>query len=230
MGWGACLPYHRDAGRCGSMERARVLIADDHDGVREGIVALIAAEPTLMLVATASDGREAIARAREHAPDLIIMDISMPRLDGIAATHRVREALPDTRVLGLSTHREWSYVEAMLRAGAAGYVLKHSAPVVLVLAVQAILAGETYLDPALGPRPAALSAALTRPVPEVVLSDTERSILQLVAQSYTNQEVAHQLTLSLAAVVALRAQAMEKLGLCSRVELVRYAAAQGWLG
>jgi DNA-binding NarL/FixJ family response regulator len=193
-------------------------------------VTLIAAEPALTLVATASDGREAVARAREHAPDLIIMDISMPQLDGIAATIQARQEMPAAKVLGLSTYREWSYVEAMLRAGAAGYVLKHSAPVALVPAVQAILAGETYLDPALGPRPAAPLAALTHPVPEVVLSDTERAILQLVAQSYSNREVAQQLTLSPAAVVALRAQAMEKLGLRDRVALVRYAVAKGWLG
>lgn len=212
------------------MEPARVLVADDHEVVRQGIATLIAAEPALTLVATASDGLEAVAHAQAHVPDLIVMDISMPRLDGIAATRQVREVIPAAKVLGLSTHREWPYVEAMLRAGAAGYMLKHSAPVALVPAVKAVLAGETYLDPALGPRPTAPLAAVIGPVPEIVLSDTERTILQLVAQGHSNGEVAHQLTLSLAAVAALRAQAMQKLGLRDRVALVRYAVAQGWLG
>jgi DNA-binding NarL/FixJ family response regulator len=118
--------------RCSVMERARVLGADDHAVVRHGIVALIAAAPVLQVVGTASDGLEAVERAREHRPDLIVMDISMPRLDGITATRQVREAIPATQVLGLSTSQGWDYVEAMLKAGAAGYVLKFSAPTVLL--------------------------------------------------------------------------------------------------
>jgi DNA-binding NarL/FixJ family response regulator len=209
----------------------RVVLADDHPVVREGLCRLLNAEPDMEVVGEASNGEEACRRARELKPDVLVMDMSMPLLNGAEATEIVRRDSPRVRVLVLTVHEERLYVTQLLRAGATGFVLKRSAAAELVRAVRTVAAGGTYIDPAVagGVVEGYLdSQTSTEQTPET-LSERERDVLQRVSIGFSNKEIAAELELSVKTIETYKARAAEKLGLKTRVDIVRYAAQQGWL-
>lgn len=214
------------------MSKIRVLLAEDHRTVREGFKLLLAAQPDIEVVGEAGDGRAALQFAQELAPEVVLMDLSMPEVSGLAATERLRELCPEVRVIALTRHTDRAYLQQLLKAGAAGYVLKQSDPAVLLQAVRAVASGGNFLDPAITGK--ALEGYFGRKagggsVAEVNLSDRETEVLRLIALGYSNKEVAARLSLSVKTVEAHKANAMRKLDMYSRIDLVRYAMLQGWL-
>jgi len=214
------------------MGQLRIFLADDHTMVRMGLRALINAEPDMHVVGEASDGGEALAGVIEAQPDLVVIDIVMPRLGGLEAIPHLLARTSRSRVLVLSVHEEASYPRQAIEAGASGYVLKRSAATVLIEAIHAIMAHHLYLDPALGKTVITElmrhHSSLTLPLPPL-LSEREAVVLRLIAQGYSNKEIAFQLDLSVKTVETYKARALEKLGIGSRVEIVRYALDHGWL-
>jgi len=212
----------------------RVVIADDHAVVRDGLRALVDAQPGLAVVGEAADGDEAHRRACELAPDVLLLDLSMPGGGGADAAERIRKDCPRVRVLALTMHEERGYVTRLLRAGAAGYVLKRTASAELVRAIRAVAAGGTYVDPSLagallaepGPR---WEAAGARPAGAAELTQREAEVLRLVARGHSNKEVGAALAISVKTVETHKANAMAKLGLAGRAALVRFALDQEWL-
>jgi DNA-binding NarL/FixJ family response regulator len=211
--------------------RIRVLLADDHAVVREGLKNLVSGEADIEVVGEARDGAEAVSRATELRPDVVVMDMSMPRMSGAEATRRLRQTCPSSRVLVLTVHEDQSFLRQLLSAGAAGYVLKRAAGDELIHAVRAVASGGTYLDPAIAGK---LVGQFVEGAPAGVhgdreLSERESEVLRLIAQGYSNKEIAAQLAVSVKTVETYRARSMEKLGLESRVDIVRYAIRRGWL-
>lgn len=211
------------------MPELRILLADDHAVVRHGLKALIQAEPDLKLIGEAADGETAFQEAVRLRPDVVVMDISMSRLSGAEATRRLKNTCPEIRVVALTAHEESGYVRQLLEAGATGYVLKRAAAHDLIQAIRTVAAGGVYLDPAVAGRVVEEYVGPKSAVPEAELSGREGNVLRLLAQGYSNKEIAAQLELSVKTVETYKARAMEKLGLASRVDLVRYAMQQGWL-
>lgn len=214
-----------------SGSKIRIVIADDHGIVREGIRMILASQEDFEVVGEASTGREAVELARHMKPDVVLMDISMPDLNGIEATRRIREELPSVQVLGLTMHEEENYVFQMLKAGGAGYVLKRAASEDLVAAVRAVHRGEAFLYPS-------VAKLVVRDYLERAgrqeqdtsldgLTEREREVLTLIAEGLTNQEIAQRLFISVKTVQTHRAHIMEKLNLHDRTELVRYAIRKG---
>lgn len=215
------------------MRKLRILLAEDHATVREGLKMIVNAQPDMTVVAEAADGREAVARVHESSPDIVVMDVSMPRLNGLKATAVVREQCPRTKILALTRHMETGYLKELLHAGASGYVLKQSSSASLLNAIRAVAAGGTYLDPAIAER-VVNGYGISRQVPSsgdtaVGLTSRESEVVRLVAAGYTNKDVAGRLGVSVKTVETHKANAMQKLGLHSRIELVRFARVQGWL-
>jgi DNA-binding NarL/FixJ family response regulator len=208
------------------MKRIRILLADDHAVVRQGFKMILGAEPDMEIVGEAANGREAVALAEEVRPDVVVMDVAMPELNGIEATRRLAASVPHARVLALSMHKDSVYVREILRAGARGYVLKESIAGDLVKAVRAVAAGEGYLSPAVS------NAVLddyrrhvTNPIDP--LTSREREVLQMLAEGKTNKEIAAVLSLSVYTIDAHRGRIMEKLNVHSINELVRFAVRNG---
>lgn len=209
-----------------------VFLADDHMVVREGLKTLISAQPDMAVIGEAGDGESALQQIQDYRPDVVIMDISMPELNGIQATERLKQRCPEVKVLVLSVHDDTSYLRQMLAVGAAGYILKHTAADALIQAIRIVAAGGLYLEPSLAEhvvgryvrRPAAATELLG-----AELSEREREVVQRVVQGYSNKEIATQLNLSVKTVETYRSRALEKLGLTSRSALVRYALEHGWL-
>jgi two-component system response regulator NreC len=193
------------------MGTINVFLADDHMVVREGLKTLIAAQPDMAVIGEAGDGESALQQIEDCRPDVVIMDISMPELNGIQTTERLKQRCPEVKVLVLSVHDDTTYLRQMLAVGAAGGL---------------------YLEPSLAEhvvgryvrRPAAATELLG-----AELSEREREVVQRVVQGYSNKEIGTQLSLSVKTVETYRARALEKLGLTSRSALVRYALEQGWL-
>jgi two-component system, NarL family, response regulator NreC len=204
----------------------RILLADDHALVRHGFRMILAAQPDMEIAGEAGNGREAVELAEKLKPDVVVMDVTMPELNGIEATRRLIELSPRTRVLALSMHKDNVYVREILRAGARGYLLKDSADADLLAAVRAVAKGEGYLSP--GVSDAVLSdyrRHVTDPLD--LLTTREREVLQLIAEGKTNKEIATSLNLSVYTVEAHRGRVMEKLNLHSTGELVRFAVRSG---
>jgi DNA-binding NarL/FixJ family response regulator len=207
-------------------KKTRVLLADDHSVVRRGFRMILSAQQDMEVVGEATNGREAIDVSERLQPDVVVMDVSMPELNGIEATRRISERSPRTRVLALSMHKDSVYVREILRAGARGYLLKDASDADLVTAVRAVARGEGYLSPAVSE--AVLSdyrKHVTDPID--LLSSREREVLQLIAEGKTNKEIANTLHLSVYTVEAHRGRVMEKLNLHSTGELVRFAIRNG---
>ncbi|HEU0122797.1 MAG TPA: response regulator transcription factor [Bryobacteraceae bacterium] len=207
-------------------KKIRVLLADDHAVVRQGFRMILGAQTDMEIVGEAGNGREAVQMSDQLQPDVVVMDVAMPELNGIEATRRITEAAPHTRVLALSMHKDSVYVREILRAGARGYLLKDSIDVDLLAAVRAIAKGEGYLSPAVSD--AVLSdyrKHVTDPLD--LLSSREREVLQQIAEGKTNKEIATSLNLSVYTVDAHRGRIMEKLNLHSTSELVRFAVRKG---
>ncbi len=204
----------------------RILLADDHSLVRHGFRMILSAQPDMEIAGEAGNGKEAVELAQKLKPDVVVMDVAMPELNGIEATRRLIELSPRTRVLALSMHKDAVYVREILRAGARGYLLKDSADADLIAAVRAVAKGEGYLSP--GVSDAVLSdyrRHVTDPLD--LLTSREREVLQLIAEGKTNKEIATSLNLSVYTVEAHRGRLMEKLNLHSTGELVRFAVRSG---
>lgn len=204
----------------------RILLADDHALVRQGFRMILEQQPDMEIVGQAGNGHEAVELAEKLKPDIVIMDVAMPGLNGIEATRRISGSLPRTRVLALSMHKDSVYVREILRAGARGYLLKDSGDADLVAAVRSIAKGEGYISPAVS------DAVLTDYRKHVtdpldLLTSREREVLQLIAEGQTNKEIATGLNLSVYTVEAHRGRIMEKLNLHSTGELVRFALRNG---
>jgi two-component system response regulator NreC len=205
--------------------KIRIFIADDHAVVRAGLRALLKEDPALELVGEASGGVEAVELAGQLKPDVLVLDLSMPDLDGISVTRKVKAALPGTRILILTVHEDEALLREAIKAGASGYILKRAAEAELISAIQTILRGDLYVDPsmlrALLDEKQAVTSNNTGQVEP--LTPREVDVLKLIVVGYTNKQIAEQLTLSIRTVEGHRANLSEKLGLHSRVELVRYA-------
>ena len=215
-----------------TQRRVRVLLADDHVTVRYGLKLLINAEPDMTVVAEAGDGDEAVRKALETKPDVVVMDISMPDMNGLAATRALKQAQRDILVITLTRHTDDAYLHELLRAGASGYVLKRSAPTELLHAIRGVAAGGQYVDSTLTSR--VTSAFMARPAGGTgkqapALTDREAQVLRLIAAGYGNKEIGAQLTLSAKTVDAHKTNAMRKLDLRGRIDIVKYAVLQGWL-
>lgn len=210
--------------RPGSM--LRILLADDHAVVRRGFRMLLSAQPDIQVVGEASNGREAVEMAVALQPEVVVMDVTMPELNGIEATRRIARDCPRVRVLALSMHKDAVYVREILRAGARGYLLKDSGERELLAAIRGVSQGQGYLSPEVSE--AVLDdyrKHVTNPID--LLSSREREVLQMIAESKTNKEIATALSLSVYTVEAHRGRIMEKLNLHSIGELVRFAMRNG---
>lgn len=213
------------------MSRLRILIADDHTLVRQGLRKILEAQPGWEVVAEAGDGREAIQQALELVPDVVILDIAMPRLNGVEAVQQIVRRAPNTRVLVLSMYVDEAYVTRAVRAGALGYLLKDSADVDLIRAVTAVSNGKSFFSPAVARiildeygRQLTERGATDR---YDTLSEREREVFQLIAEGLSNKEVAEVLHISPATVETHRARLMEKLDVHSTAELVLCAVRKG---
>ena len=213
--------------------RTRITLSDDHPIVLAGLRNLIKAESDLELVGEAMTGNAALKLIREAKPDVAILDISMPELNGILVARRLAEELPSVKLMVLTLHEDRAYLKQALDAGVRGYVLKRSAAENLVHAIRAVVVGGLYVDPAIVDRVfeknssrGGRSAASTA-MPQ--LTDREAEVLKLTALGFTNKEAARRLDVGLKSVETYRARGLEKLGLKTRADLVRFASAQGWL-
>lgn len=213
------------------MNKLRILIADDHPLLRRGLRALLDAEPDMEVVGEAGDGREAIDKAESLKPDVVVMDIAMPNLNGLDATREIRKRRMDCQIVILTAHAQERYLFPVLQAGGAGYVVKNAADSELVEAVRTVARGDVFLYP--GATKLLLEDYMRHIHVGVererydLLTDREREVLRLVAEGYTSQEIANQLTLSPKTVETYRARVMEKLDLQHRSELVKYALRVG---
>jgi DNA-binding NarL/FixJ family response regulator len=210
----------------------RVLLADDHATVRHGLKLLIDSQPDMRVIGEAADGNSVIQQAEALNPDIVVMDISMPGLNGLVATRTLKRLRPDLTIVALTRHDDQTYLKDLLRAGASGYVLKQSAPMEFVRAIRAVAAGGVFLDPAMTSRVA--DGLLAGRADVAVqssdnISERESEVLRLTAIGNSNKEIAAQLGISVKTVEVHKANAMRKLGLTGRVDIVRYAVLQGWL-
>jgi DNA-binding NarL/FixJ family response regulator len=210
----------------------RIVLADDHPIVLSGLRNLLNQERDFKLVGEATSGAEALKIIRESKPDLVVMDISMAEPNGIAVSRRIGQELPSVKVLILTFHEDRAYLQQAIDAGVGGYLLKRSAAENLVPAIRAVITGGLYVDPAIANRlfesaPKQGGGLRDGRLPE--LTEREESVLKLVAQGFTNKEVAARLGVGVKSVETYKSRGVEKLGLKTRAELVRYAAVQGWL-
>lgn len=224
------------------MARIRLMLVDDHEIVRTGLKSFLDAQESLQVIAEASSGREAIERSRQLHPDVIVMDITMPEMDGLEATRKLKAILPECNVLALTIHEDKEYLFEMLAAGASGYITKQAAAAELVEAIRCVASGNVYLQPALArwlledyrrllthyrqnARPA--DADLTKARGLEVLSQRERQVLEDVAEGLNNPEIGEHLGISPKTVARHRERIMHKLRLHSSTELVKFAIRTG---
>jgi len=215
------------------MERMRILLAEDHKVVREGTRRLLESQPDFEVVGEASDGIEAVELAKKLKPEIIIMDVSMPRLNGIEATRQIKAIYPNIAILPLTGYDDDEYVFALLEAGAAGYLLKDSSGEELIEAIRQVMTGEPVLHPKIMKK---VLNRLRSPVEEQapqaageVLSDRETEVLRLAAQGMSNMEIADSLTLSVRTVQTHLRSIFNKLGVGSRSEAIVFGLKKGWL-
>lgn len=213
------------------MSKIKLLLVDDHEIVRAGLRMLLQAQPDMEIVGEVNSGRAAVAKVKELTPDIVLMDISLPDIDGFEATRQIKRANPDVAILALTMHESDEYFFRMMHAGASGYVPKKAAPTDLVSAIRVVHGGDVFLYPS-------VAKALVRDYMGRVaegedrasldgLTDREQEVLTLIADGLTNQEIADRLTISVKTVERHRANIMGKLNLHSRTELVKYAIRKG---
>jgi two-component system response regulator NreC len=208
----------------------RLIIADDHGVLRAGLIALLNDEPGMEVVGEADDENSAVSLAVEKRPDVVLMDLSMPNTGGIEATRRIKQLVPEARILILTVHEDKSLMQEAIRSGAMGYILKRAVKSELINAIQAVMRGELYLHPAMARllfmEPQAPSPHTVKFIPEA-LTAREIEVLRLIAQGYTNSQAAEMLCISVRTVEYHRSNLTAKLNIHSRVELMRYAEENG---
>lgn len=212
------------------MSKLKILLADDHKAMREGLKLLINAQPDMEVIGEADDGQSAWQQAQDCQPDLVVMDVSMPNLNGAKATEKIKQAYPTMKILALTAHEDRSYVSQLLQAGASGYILKVAAATELINAIRTVSSGGVYLDPTV----AGKVLNTYRQPPKGIgrrqtLTEREEEVMRLFAGGYTNKEIAAQLDVSVKTIETHKTNAMVKLELRSRAQVVRYALSQGWL-
>lgn len=215
------------------MAKVRVLLAEDHETVREGLKLILNAQTDMEVVGEAENGQEAVSRTRALAPDVVVLDISMPRLNGLKATQAIKECCPQVKILTLTRHADDGYLQQLLRAGVSGYVLKQSRSTELLHAIRSVAAGGKYVDPSIADkllgdyrtRQHDVTTVGTKPS----LTPREEEVLRLIAWGYSNKEIAGRLELSVKTIETHKANAMHKLGMASRIDIVRFALLRGWL-
>jgi DNA-binding NarL/FixJ family response regulator len=214
-------------------KKLRILLAEDHATVREGLRLILNAQPDMEVVAEAEDGHAAVAQASKLRPDVLVMDVSMPVLNGLKATELLQQTCPDVKIVMLTRHGASGYLQQLLRAGASGYVLKQSRSVDLLQGIRAAASGGTYIDPSLaGDLFAERGHQHTRTAPgdaAATLSPREAEVLRLVAAGHSNKDAARELGISVKTVETHKANGMQKLGMRTRIDVVRFALLQGWL-
>lgn len=207
----------------------RILIVDDHRILRAGLKTLLQPDPNLAVVGEATNGDEAVQAAQEFRPDIVLMDIGMPGMTALEATHRITSTLPDTRVLILTMHEDSALLQEYIRAGASGYIIKRAAESELIDAIYAVRRGIIYIHPAL--MQTLITPENKSPVPITnspeSLTAREVEILGLIVRGHTNRQIGSVLNISVRTVETHRSNIMEKLDLRSRVDLVRYAVEHG---
>ena len=213
-------------------DKLRIFIAEDHQTVREGIKLLVNAQPDMEVIGEAGDGETAIKEVQRLNPDIVLMDISMPTLNGLKATKRLRAASSDVKILTLTRHTDDGYLQQLIGAGANGYVLKQSAPNELINAIRTIGEGNAYIDPSLTRKVMGgyvTKAESLRGDGKGELTDRESEVLRLISFGYSNKEIGSRLDVSVKTVEAHKANAMRKLGITSRIDIVKYAILRDWL-
>ena len=213
----------------------RILIADDHTLVRSGLKLILAAQPDFELVGEAATGEESIARTKELVPDVLLLDIGMPGMNGVDAARVIRREVPEVRIVVLTMYDDEDYLQQFLQMGAAGYVMKQAADTELVSAIRAVQRGESFIHPSLTRQLIQLYLKQSQSPPPAErktaeLSPRETEVLRLVALGYSAQQIASELGISVSTVETHRAHVSEKLGLHGRAQLVRYALNVGLLG
>jgi two-component system response regulator NreC len=214
------------------MGKLSILLADDHKMVRNGLRTVIETQPDMAVVGEADNGHVAVSLAKQLQPDVVVMDVSMPELNGLKATEQLKGLCPGIKILTLTRHTDAGYLQQLLAAGASGYVLKQSASDELVRAIRIVAAGRCYLDPAITDqvvdRVVGKRAARGDPAGKH-LSQREEEVLRLLAWGCLNKEIADRLHISIKTAESHKANAMIKMGMKSRIDIVRYALLQGWL-
>ncbi|MGA8499078.1 MAG: response regulator transcription factor [Xanthobacteraceae bacterium] len=214
-------------------DKIRIVLADDHPIVLDGLRNLIRAEPDFELIGEAASGLSALKIVREQRPDVAVLDISMPELNGIVLSRRLNGEMPALKLLVLTLHEDRAYLNQALEAGVRGYVLKRSAVENLVQAIRAVMVGGLYIDPAIVGRvfesKQVNKRLLARKGVAPALTDREADVLKMAALGFTNKEIASRLDVGVKSIETYKARGLEKLGLKTRAELVRYASGQGWL-
>lgn len=215
------------------MSRTRIVLADDHPIVLDGLRNLIRAEADFELVGEAASGLAALKVIRDQRPDVAVLDISMPEINGIVLSRKLAAEIPQVSVLMLTLHEDRAYLNQALEAGVRGYVLKRSAVENLVRAIRAVLVGGLYIDPAISARPRDGKRSSSKTIPHgggaPALTEREAAVLKMAGWGLTNKEIASRLDVGVKSVETYKARGLEKLGLKTRAELVRYASTQGWL-
>jgi DNA-binding NarL/FixJ family response regulator len=212
-------------------DRLRILLVEDHEIVREGVRTMVSAQADMEVVGEAGDGRTAIRLAEELRPDIVVMDISMPDMNGLQATEKLKQLQPEIKILTLSRHTDVGFLQQILGAGASGYVLKQSTSTELIRAIRTVAAGGSYLDPAIaGKVMGGFARSRSKPRAEAKgsISGRESEVLRLIAWGHSNKEIAARMEISVKTVEVHKANAMRKLDMRSGIDIVRYALLQGW--
>ena len=212
------------------MKIIKIVLADDHTIVRQGLRSILEQQAGINVVAEAANGREAVRLTEQLKPDVVVMDFSMPDLNGLEATRQIKQRVPETKVLILTRHANQEYVKSILSAGASGYLVKKSAAEELVIAIQAVHRGDSYLDPSIS---TSIIKEYLDPIAgesktlEIKLTSRQREVLQLIAEGHPNREIASRLNISVKTVENHRANIMKSLDLHSTADLTQYAIRKG---
>ena len=215
------------------MNKLRIIIAEDHLSVREGFKLIVNSQEDMEVIGEADDGRAAIELARQLEPDIVLMDISMPGLNGLKAAAKLKRIAPDIKILTLTRHTDTAFLQELLQAGVSGYVLKQSASEELLRAIRAVAKGGSYLDPNITGKVfdgyVEKQSKLRGDITGDFLTTRESEILRYIALGYSNAEIADKMSISVKTVEAHKSNSLKKLNMRSRKDIIRYAILQGWM-